>query len=115
MAGREEEAQQLVAEIIVHGRFDRLDRMGRAVERLVQRPRDLLVLARAHRVAPEGIDGAPFGDGQRVLRRLLGTIDIPHDAGQVRDEPGPFNAKGRFDRPMRLACGHTSFSTKATK
>jgi hypothetical protein len=31
---------QLVAEIIVHGRFDRL---GRAVARLVQRPRDLLV------------------------------------------------------------------------
>jgi len=59
VAGREDEAQQLVAEIIVHGRFDRL---GRAVakvlgakilvERLVQRVGDLLVLARAHLVAP---------------------------------------------------------------
>ena len=102
--------------------------------RLVQRPRDLLVLALAHLVAPEGVDGAPFGDGhqpgarigrnagprpfgqgddQRVLRQLLGKVDIPHQAGQARDEPGPFNAKGRFDRLVRLACGHTAFSAKA--
>src|SRR5262249_21761201 len=122
---------QLVAEIIVHGRFDR---RGCASERLVRRPRDLLVLALAHPVAPEGVDGAPLGDGhqprarigrnadlrpfgqgdhQRVLRQLLGQIDTPHHAGQTRDEPGPFNAKRRFDRLVRLACGHTAFSAKA--
>ena len=53
------------------------------------------------------------GDDQRVLRQLLGTIDGPHDAGQARDEPGPLNAKGRFDRLVRFACGHTAFSAKA--
>ena len=92
------------------------------------------MLALAHLVAPEGVDGAPFGDGhqpgsrivrnagprplgqgddQRVLRQLLGTIDIPHDAGQARDEPGPFDAKGRLYclmsfRLVRVACGHTA-------
>ena len=131
VAGGEDEAQQLVAEIVVHGRFDRL---GRAVDALVQRPRDLLVLALAHLVAPEGVDGAalggghqpgagigrnagprPFGEGddQRVLRQFLGQVDIAHHAGQARDEPGPFNAKGRFDRLVRLACGHAAFSAKA--
>ena len=99
-----------------------------------QRPRDFLVLALAHLVAPEGVDGAPFGDGhqpgarivrhagprplgqgddQRVLRQLLGKIDIPHHAGQARDEPGPFNAKGRLYCLMRLPCAHTAFSSKA--
>ena len=24
---------------------------------------------------------------------ILGKIDIPHDAGQARDEPGPFDGK----------------------
>jgi hypothetical protein len=43
------------------------------------------------------------------LRQLLGKVDIPHHAGQARDEPGPFNAKGRFDRLVRFACGHTVF------
>ena len=126
MAGREDEAQQLVAEIIVHGRFDRL---GRAVARLVQRPCDLLVLALAHLVAPEGVDGAALGDGhqpgtrigrdadlrpfaqgddQRVLRQLLGKVDIPHHSGQARDEPGPFNAKGRLYCLVCFACGHTA-------
>ena len=47
------------------------------------------------------------------MRELLGEVDIPHDAGQARDEPGPFNTKGRFDRLVRLACGHTAFSAKA--
>jgi hypothetical protein len=94
----------------------------------------LLVLALAHLVAPEGVDGAAFGDGhqpgarisrdaglrpfgegddQRVLRRIVGKVDIPHHAGQARDEPGPFSAKGRFDRLVRLACGHTAFLAKA--
>ncbi len=83
------------------GRFDRL---GRAVERVVQLPRDLLVLALAHLVAPDRVDGAAFGDGhqpgagigrnagprpfgqgddQRVLRQFLGQVDIAHDAGQA--------------------------------
>ena len=49
-----------------------------------------------------------LGTGQ-----LLGKVDIPHHAGQARDEPGPFNAKGRFDRLVRLACGHSPFSARA--
>ena len=53
-----------------------------------------------------------------ILRQLLGKIDTPHHAGQARDEPGPFDAKGRLYclmsfRLVRLACGHTAFSAKA--
>ena len=29
-------------------------------------------------------------------------------AGQARDEPGIFDAKGRVDRLVRLACGHAA-------
>jgi hypothetical protein len=47
------------------------------------------------------------------LGELLGEIDTPHHARQAGDEPGPFDAKGRFDRLVRLACGHTAFSAKA--
>jgi hypothetical protein len=129
VTGGEDEPQELVAEIVVHGH---VDRFGRAVGNAVQGPRDLPVFALAHLVATKGVDGAPFGGGhqpgarigrnagpfgqgddQRVLRRLLGKVDIPHHAGQARDEPGPFNAKGRFDRLVRFACGHTVFSAKA--
>ena len=80
-------------------------------------------LATAISQAP-GLAGTPVfghsdeGDDQRVLRQLLGKIDIPHHAGQARDEPGPFNAKGRLYclmrfRLVRVACGHTAFSAKA--
>ena len=121
MAGREDEAQQLVAKIVVHRRFDRF---GRVAGRAIQLARDLLVLALAHPVATDGVDGAAFGgrhqpragigrnagprpfgerDHQRVLRQFLCTVDAAHHAGQARDEPGPFDAKGRFDRPVRLA------------
>ena len=62
----------------------------------------------------------PFGEGddQRVLRQILGKVDIPHHAGQARDEPGPFNAKGRLYclmsfRLVRFACGHTALLAKA--
>ncbi len=47
------------------------------------------------------------------MRQLLGEVDISNHAGQAPDEPGPFNAKGRFDRLVRVACGHTAFSAKA--
>ncbi len=47
------------------------------------------------------------------MRQLLGEVDISKNAGQAPDEPVPFNAKGRFDRLVRVACGHTAFSAKA--
>ena len=51
----------------------------RAVARLVavpgQRPRDLLVLALAHLVATETIDGAPFGDGHQPGSRIIRNAD----------------------------------------
>ena len=105
-----------------------------AVELAVQLARDLLMLALAHLVAPDRVDGAAFGgchqpgagigrnagpgpfrqgDDQGVLRQFLGEVDIAHHAGQTRDEPGPLDAKGRFDRLVRLACGHTAFSARA--
>ena len=133
VAGCEDEAQQLVAEIVVHGRFDRL---GRAIERAVQLPRDLLVLAFAHLVATDCVDGAPFGgchqpgagigryagpgpfgkgDYQGVLRQFLCTVDIAHQPSQARDEPGPFDAKSRFNRPVRFPCGHAALSARAIR
>ena len=50
---------------------------------------------------------------KRVLRQLLGTVDIAHQPGQARDEPGPLDAKGRLDRLVRLARGHPAFSARA--
>jgi hypothetical protein len=133
VAGCEDEAQQLVAKIIVHGHFDHL---GRVLGLGIQLPRDLLVLARAQLVATDRVDGAAFGnrhqpsagigrntgpgpfgqgDDQGVLRQFLCKVDIAHEAGQTRDEPGPFNAKNRFDRLVRLACRHAALSAKATR
>ncbi len=122
VAGCEDEAQELIAKIVVHGCFDRL---GRIVMRAVKLPRDLLMLALAHLVATDRVDCAAFGgchqpgagigrnagsrpfgerDDQGVLRQLLCKVDIADDPGEARDEPRPFNAENRFDRPVRLAC-----------
>ena len=80
--------------------------IARAVQRLAPLPQ-----AAAANAGPR-----PFrqGDDQRVLRQLLGQVDISHHAGEARDEPRPFNAKGRFYcsisfRLVRLARGHTAF------
>jgi hypothetical protein len=81
VAGREDEAQQLVAEIVVHGRFDRL---GRAVEPVAQLPRDLLMLALAHLVAADRIDGAAFG-GCRQPSAGIGRNAGPGPLGERND------------------------------
>ena len=94
------------------------------------------MLALAHLVATDRVDGAafggchqpsagigrdagpgPFGQGndQGILRQFLCKVDIAHDAGQTRDEPGPFNAEDRFDRLVRLACSHAALSAKAIR
>jgi len=119
----------LVAEIVVHRGFDRVSGVGRCLERVG----DLVVLGGLHPVAPEGVDGAAFGEGhqpgagfggnaglrpfgegrgQRVLRQLLGEVDIAGQAGEARDEPRPFNAEGRLDCAMDFGSGHTAFSAK---
>jgi hypothetical protein len=135
VAGCEDEAQELIAEIVVHGCFDRPQfRSPRAVGRAVKLPRDLLVLALAHFVATDRVDGAAFGrchqpgagiggntgprpfgerNDQGVLRQFLCKVEIAYDPGEARDEPRPFNAENRFDRPVSLACGHTALSAKA--
>ena len=92
------------------------------------------MLALAHLVATDRVDGAAFGgchqpsagiggnagprpfgerNDQRVLRQFLCKVEIAYDPGEARDEPRPFNAENRFDRPMRLACGHAALSAKA--
>src|SRR5215213_1513354 len=58
------------------------------------------------------------GDDQCVLRQFFGNIDIPYEAGQARDEPGPFDAKGHLYwsmdfRLVHVPCGHTAFSANA--
>ncbi len=98
MAGREDEAQQLVAQIVVQTRVQHgFDRVRHVASLAVQLTRDLLMLARPHPVAPDGVDGAapggghqpragigrhagpgPLGerDDQRVLRQFLGPVDV---------------------------------------
>jgi hypothetical protein len=92
------------------------------------------MLALAHPVATDRVDGAAFGgsrqpgariggnagprsfgerDDQGVLRQFLCTVDVADDPGQARDEPRPFNPENRFDRPVSLACGHAALSAKA--
>jgi hypothetical protein len=33
------------------------------------------------------------GNDQRIQRQFLCNVEIAHDTGQTRDEPGPFNTK----------------------
>src|SRR3954471_14432609 len=76
VTGCEDEAQQLVAKIVGHGHVDHL---GRAIELAVQLPRDLPMLARAHLVATDCVDGAALGG------RHQPSAGIGRNAG-----PGPF-------------------------
>src|SRR4051812_49263771 len=45
--------------------------------------------------------------------RPIGRVERDRVAAVAGCKPRPFNAKGRFDRLVRLACGHTAFSAKA--
>lgn len=123
MAGREDQGQELVAEIVVQGRLERRDPVGLGIP--LARQCQMHAIARP--VATDCVDAAALGGGHQpgawigrnafagpigqgcddgILGEFLGAIDVAHDAGQTRDEPGPFKAKNRFDRPPCLTCSH---------
>ena len=125
MTGGEDQAQQLVADIVVHGRLDRRD-AGLVLFRKVAA--DLGVLAREHPVAPQSVDGPALGrsvqpgagigrnPGSRpirqgrdegILRQLLGQAHVAHHPGQAGDEPCPLDPEDRLDRSVGFGCRHS--------
>ncbi len=133
MTGGENQAEQLVAEVIVERR---LERLGAVVGLPADVPADLGELALLDLPAPDGIDGAPPGHrhqpgarigghaglrpcvecrNESVLGEFLGPVYIAGHAGQAREEPGPFHPEDGLDRAVSLA-GHVAAygSTSAT-
>ena len=115
MAGREHEAEQVVAHVVVPGRLE-----GGHRHRLLDREvtSELLVLSVEHRPPSEEVDGPMLGRGhqprawvardpglrpllerrdQRVLGELLGDPHVTDDPRKPGDEPGGFDAPDRLD------------------
>ena len=124
MAGNEDEAQKLIADIVVHGGFEVLDP---GIALTLEVAADLLVLAREHPVAADAVDGAALGRGHQpgagivrdagprpfgqrdhagILRQLFCQADVAHHPGQARDEPGPFDPEDRLDCLMGFGRRH---------
>ena len=124
MAGDEDQAQQVVADVVV----ERGVEVGRRRSLLrLELVAELLVLALEQLVAAQLVDGAVLrgrhqpgarvvrdarlrpllerGD-ERVLRQLLGEADVAHDARQPGDEPRRLDPPDRVDRAMRLGGRH---------
>ena len=124
MAGREEEAQQVVADVVVDRGLERRDfGFGRGLEI----PGDLPVLALEERPAAKLIDRAVLrrrhepGAGvlrharlgpplerrdQGVLREVLGETDVPDDPREPRDEPRRLDSPDGVDRAVRIRGRH---------
>ena len=121
MAGGEDQAQQVVADVVVERgveiRAAALPRRGSSSRA------ELLVLALEPLAAPQHVDRAVLRGGhepgarvvrdarlrpllergdERVLRQLLGEADVAHDAREAGDEPWPT----RSARPRRWRDGH---------
>src|ERR1700690_1622476 len=119
MTGNEEEAQQVVANIVVesgievwHGQLFRSKLTAQ-----------FLVLALKPGASAEGINGAMLGGGhepgagvvryaglgpllkgrdQGVLREIFGEADIAHDSREAGDETWRFDPPDRVDGAMKL-------------
>ena len=121
MTGRENEPQQIVADIVFARGIERIDEIGRDVRFLrVEIASVLLVLARVQRVLPQTVERlvlrcrheprsrlfghaharlAPVlqrGD-ERVLRQFLGERDIAHHARHARNHLRGLDAPHRVD------------------
>jgi hypothetical protein len=124
VAGREDEAEQVVFDVVIEGRVD-VGRGPRFVNRqLVAEQRQL---ALEPLLAAQVVDRAAFRDGhepgarvawdarpgpllkrgdQRVLRQLLGQADVPHHPGEAGDESRRLDPPDRVDRAMRIGSRH---------
>src|SRR5947208_9114185 len=120
MAGREDEAQAIVADVIVEG--------GREIRLGMLLPgqelgTELLMLAVQQLAAAKLVDGAPLRGGhqpgarvvgnarlgpplergdQRVLRQVLRQADVARHAREPGDEPGRLDAPYRVDGAVRV-------------
>ncbi len=125
VTGREDQSEQLIADVIVHRGFQLL-KAGIAFG--VEAAGNLGMLAIEHPIAAHAVDGAtlccshqprtgimgntgrrPFGEraDQRVLGKLLGPVDIARHPRKARDEPRPLDPEDRLDRPMDFGRRHT--------
>ena len=124
MARREDQPQQVVADVVVHRGLE-IAREG--VLPLFEIVTELVVLAIEHLAAAEMIDGAMLGGGhqpgagvvrnarrrplferrdERVLREIFGEPDVAHDAREAGDDLRRLDAPDRVDRPMGVGSRH---------
>ena len=124
MAGREHQAQEVVADVVVE-RGVEIGR-GRLLLRL-ELAAELLVLALEQLVPAQQVDRAMLRGGhepgarvvrdarlrpllergdERVLRQLLGQPDVAHDPREAGDEPGRLDPPDRVDRAMGVGSRH---------
>ena len=125
MAGGEDQAQQVVADVVVERRVEVAARRSRA-RASSSRPSSSCLRSSSLRAA-ELVDGAVLGRGhqpgarvvrdarlrpllergdQRVLRQLLGQADVAHHARQAGDEPRRLDPPDRVDGAMGVGGRH---------
>ena len=124
MTADEDEAEEVVTELVVHRGVEigdpRLLPVLEVVPELLELALQPLVpadeidramLRRGHEPGAGVIGDArlrPFleRDDQRVLGELFGEPDVPHDPHQPGDEPGGLDSEHRVDRAMGLGSRH---------
>jgi hypothetical protein len=120
VAGDEDEAQQVVADLIVEPGIQ-----VRGLVPVLQLVAELPLLAVVQRAAAQRVDRAmlrrghepgtgPLGHSgpgpalqrghERILRQVLRQPDIAHDAGEGGDEPGGLDSPDRLDGPVGIGC-----------
>jgi hypothetical protein len=124
MTGREHEAQEVVADVIVDRSVEL--RHGQPLLRL-ELAAELLVLALEPLVSAKEIDRTMLRGGhepgarvvrdarlrpplercdESVLRELLGQTDVAHDPRETGDEPGRLDPPDGVDRAMCIGSRH---------
>src|SRR5713226_8437139 len=128
MTGREHEAQEVVADLIVdRGVEIRLGHLLLGLEPATE----LLLLALEQRTPAQQVDPTTPRDGhepgawvvrdarlrpllergdERVLREILGKTDIAHDPRETGDEPRRLDPPDRVDGAMRIGSRHSPIS-----
>ena len=124
MAGGEDEAQQVVADVVVDGGVEiragaRLPALELAADLLVLAPEPLTpaqdvdrpALRGGHEPRPRVVGDARLGpplegDHQRLLREVLGEADVADEAREAGDEPRRFDTPDRVDGAMGVGSRH---------